>query len=255
MSSPNGKSEPVSRHNNSLLGNLNGSELTFVSCQVQCKGGVGRVPSRGALQSLPLSNPTRIVGPYFFCVTNKMYLSASSAQAHASAVICYGSGTVDLIQECTHTLWPWEDRWSREEWTVLPQSWPCHGLTPFLCFCLSLLPVMTFLPVLFFVHDVSLRIAVFSWFHAVPLFYRSSVCAMAVRNCLECQQAQFKQGREGTAHTYTALPANALGISKSASAQASHPPSPYPAFNINTITCVCFNWMELEAWIPSHSAA
>uniref|UniRef100_H3DK38 LPS responsive beige-like anchor protein n=1 Tax=Tetraodon nigroviridis TaxID=99883 RepID=H3DK38_TETNG len=46
------------------------------------------------------------------------------------------------------------------------------------------------------------------------------VGAMAVRNCLECQQAQFKQGKEATAHTYTALPANALGISKSASAQS-----------------------------------
>uniref|UniRef100_A0A674MXB1 LPS responsive beige-like anchor protein n=1 Tax=Takifugu rubripes TaxID=31033 RepID=A0A674MXB1_TAKRU len=34
------------------------------------------------------------------------------------------------------------------------------------------------------------------------------VCAMAVRNCLECQQAQFKQGKDGTAHTCTALPGN-----------------------------------------------
>ncbi|CAF93903.1 unnamed protein product, partial [Tetraodon nigroviridis] len=46
------------------------------------------------------------------------------------------------------------------------------------------------------------------------------VGAMAVRNCLECQQAQFKQGKEATAHTYTALPANALGISKSAPVDA-----------------------------------
>ncbi|XP_029706920.1 lipopolysaccharide-responsive and beige-like anchor protein isoform X2 [Takifugu rubripes] len=46
------------------------------------------------------------------------------------------------------------------------------------------------------------------------------VCAMAVRNCLECQQAQFKQGKDGTAHTCTALPGNVLGTSKSASAQS-----------------------------------
>uniref|UniRef100_A0A3B5AGV7 Neurobeachin n=1 Tax=Stegastes partitus TaxID=144197 RepID=A0A3B5AGV7_9TELE len=29
------------------------------------------------------------------------------------------------------------------------------------------------------------------------------VCAMAVRNCLECQQAQFQQGAEGSARSYT----------------------------------------------------
>lgn len=50
-----------------------------------------------------------------------MRLSASSAHAQASSVICYGSSTLDLIQEHTHTPRPWEERWSREEWTMLPQ--------------------------------------------------------------------------------------------------------------------------------------
>lgn len=38
---------------------------------------------------------------------------------------------------------------------------------------------------------------------------------MAVRNCLECQQAQFKSGAEGS------TPGTVLGTSKSAAAQAS----------------------------------
>lgn len=46
------------------------------------------------------------------------------------------------------------------------------------------------------------------------------VCAMAVRNCLECQQAQFKQGNEGSAHSSTPIPSTLLGTAKSASAQS-----------------------------------
>ncbi|KAM9314187.1 lipopolysaccharide-responsive and beige-like anchor protein isoform 2-T2 [Pholidichthys leucotaenia] len=46
------------------------------------------------------------------------------------------------------------------------------------------------------------------------------VCAMAVRNCLECQQAQFKQGAEGSALSYTAVPSTVLGTAKSATAQS-----------------------------------
>uniref|UniRef100_A0A672ZPI7 Neurobeachin n=1 Tax=Sphaeramia orbicularis TaxID=375764 RepID=A0A672ZPI7_9TELE len=37
------------------------------------------------------------------------------------------------------------------------------------------------------------------------------VCAMAVRNCLECQQAQFNHGTEGSARNYTAMPSTVLG--------------------------------------------
>uniref|UniRef100_A0A4W6EV87 LPS responsive beige-like anchor protein n=1 Tax=Lates calcarifer TaxID=8187 RepID=A0A4W6EV87_LATCA len=43
------------------------------------------------------------------------------------------------------------------------------------------------------------------------------VCAMAVRNCLECQQAQCKHGAEGTLRSYTAMPSTVLGTAKSAS--------------------------------------
>ncbi|KAK2817203.1 hypothetical protein Q5P01_025394 [Channa striata] len=46
------------------------------------------------------------------------------------------------------------------------------------------------------------------------------VCAIAVRNCLECQQAQFKHGTEGSARNYTAMPSTVLGTAKSASAQS-----------------------------------
>ncbi|XP_067355901.1 lipopolysaccharide-responsive and beige-like anchor protein isoform X4 [Channa argus] len=46
------------------------------------------------------------------------------------------------------------------------------------------------------------------------------VCAMAVRNCLECQQAQLRHGTEGSARNYTAVPSTVLGTAKSASAQS-----------------------------------
>ncbi|XP_043969735.1 lipopolysaccharide-responsive and beige-like anchor protein [Gambusia affinis] len=45
------------------------------------------------------------------------------------------------------------------------------------------------------------------------------VCAIAVRNCLECQQAQFK-GAEGPTRSYTVMPSTAGGTAKSASAQS-----------------------------------
>lgn len=244
-SSPNGKSEPVSRQNNSLLGNLNGSELTFVSCQVQSKG--GGCPQQRSITKCASFEPNWNCWTILFLCDKIMYLSASSAHAHASAVICYGSCTVDLIQERTHTLWPWEDRWSRKEWTVLPQlarvltlSWP-HSVSLLLFLSASPRDDISFCAGSFF-RGVSLRIAVFTWCHAVSLFCPSPVCAMAVRNCLECQQAQFKQGKEGTAHTYTALPANALGTSKSASAQASHPSFPPPPQHISFM--VCFNCLN-----------
>ncbi|XP_051240715.1 lipopolysaccharide-responsive and beige-like anchor protein isoform X4 [Dicentrarchus labrax] len=46
------------------------------------------------------------------------------------------------------------------------------------------------------------------------------VCAMAVRNCLECQQVQFKHNTEGSARSYTAMPNTMLGTSKSSAAQS-----------------------------------
>ncbi|KAF7666098.1 hypothetical protein LDENG_00118550 [Lucifuga dentata] len=46
------------------------------------------------------------------------------------------------------------------------------------------------------------------------------VCAMAVRNCLECQQAHFKQGTESSARGYTAMPSTVLGTAKSVPAQS-----------------------------------
>ncbi|XP_034543688.1 lipopolysaccharide-responsive and beige-like anchor protein isoform X2 [Notolabrus celidotus] len=46
------------------------------------------------------------------------------------------------------------------------------------------------------------------------------VCAMAVRNCLECQQAQVNYSKEGSARSHTAMPNTMLGTAKSASAQS-----------------------------------
>ncbi|KAI4832036.1 hypothetical protein KUCAC02_015020 [Chaenocephalus aceratus] len=45
------------------------------------------------------------------------------------------------------------------------------------------------------------------------------VCAMAVRNCLECQQAQCSHGAEASARSYTSMPN--MGAAMSAAAQAS----------------------------------
>ncbi|KAM3623132.1 uncharacterized protein V6R79_007410 [Siganus canaliculatus] len=46
------------------------------------------------------------------------------------------------------------------------------------------------------------------------------VCAMAVRNCLECQQAQIKQSSESSARSSAAMSSAVLGSAKSASAQS-----------------------------------
>uniref|UniRef100_A0A8C6LV90 Neurobeachin n=1 Tax=Nothobranchius furzeri TaxID=105023 RepID=A0A8C6LV90_NOTFU len=42
------------------------------------------------------------------------------------------------------------------------------------------------------------------------------VCAIAVRNCLECQHAPTKQGAEGSARAFTGTPSSVLGTAKSA---------------------------------------
>ncbi|XP_013876127.1 lipopolysaccharide-responsive and beige-like anchor protein [Austrofundulus limnaeus] len=44
------------------------------------------------------------------------------------------------------------------------------------------------------------------------------VCAIAVRNCLECQHAQFRH--EGSARSFTVMPSTVLGTAMSASAQS-----------------------------------
>uniref|UniRef100_A0A669BXS0 Neurobeachin n=1 Tax=Oreochromis niloticus TaxID=8128 RepID=A0A669BXS0_ORENI len=46
------------------------------------------------------------------------------------------------------------------------------------------------------------------------------VCAIAVRNCLECQQAQFKHGADSSARSYTAMPSTLLGTAKSSPVDA-----------------------------------
>lgn len=51
--------------------------------------------------SVPVLNPPEVVGPQD-SLRQRTYLAAYSACAHPSSVICYGSYTVDVIQE--HTL-------------------------------------------------------------------------------------------------------------------------------------------------------
>ncbi|XP_023813445.2 lipopolysaccharide-responsive and beige-like anchor protein isoform X2 [Oryzias latipes] len=46
------------------------------------------------------------------------------------------------------------------------------------------------------------------------------VCAMAVRNCLECQQTQLKHGAESVVRSHPAMPSTLLGTAKSATAQS-----------------------------------
>uniref|UniRef100_A0A8C6LWQ9 Neurobeachin n=1 Tax=Nothobranchius furzeri TaxID=105023 RepID=A0A8C6LWQ9_NOTFU len=46
------------------------------------------------------------------------------------------------------------------------------------------------------------------------------VCAIAVRNCLECQHAPTKQGAEGSARAFTGTPSSVLGTAKSAAVQS-----------------------------------
>lgn len=148
-SSPNGKSEPISRRNNSLLRNLNGSELTFVSCQVQHSGGWEGLRQREQyirlqMVSVPARNAPKVVGPRdIFCV----------------------EGCVLLLGTCT--LYQRNLLWSSIQWlwfksTPLhydlgrrggagkserccqswPERWPCHGPTfsPFVFVSLSFSP-------------------------------------------------------------------------------------------------------------------
>lgn len=164
-SSPNGKSEPVSRQNNSLLGNLNGSELTFVSCQVESKRGVGRVPSRGALQSVPVSNPTAIVGPYFFFYVTKecIFLPAQHMPTLALSFVMGAALWIRFKSAPTHSDLGRIGGAGKSERCChgQPECWPCHGLTPFLFF-VSLgfsqwfFSLRMFLWELLYLHDVML---------------------------------------------------------------------------------------------------
>lgn len=126
-----------------------------------------------------------------------------------------------------------------------PEHWPCCGPTfspLFLSLSAAPLVVSSFYKLDFhFAHFFAFSFGVSFWdnfsiilLHISQWLYLyvvtqylflcpSPVCAMAVRNCLECQQAQCKHGAEGTLRSYTAMPSTVLGTAKSASAQASNP--------------------------------
>lgn len=164
-SSPNGKSEPISRRNNSLLRNLNGSELAFVSCQVQSSGGWVRLQQKSStlqMVSVPVLNPPKLVGPQDF-FQQRTYLAAYSACAHPSSVICYGSRTQWLWFKSTPLHYDLgrgggagKSERCCQSW---PEHWPCRGPTfsP-LFLSLSAAPV-----VLFF--------SLWDRFSEVPIFY------------------------------------------------------------------------------------
>lgn len=119
-SSPNGKSEPISRRNNSLFRNLSGSDLTFVSCQVQSSGGWEGLQLRSCTLHYKLWQ-------FWTCLKlsddqifrDKGRIVLPTQHVHTLAV-SFVRG-LDLIQEHTLVLWPWVERWSREEWTMLPE--------------------------------------------------------------------------------------------------------------------------------------
>lgn len=147
--------------------------------------------------SVPVLKPPKVVGPQD-SLRQRTYLAAYSACAHPGSVICYGSCTVDVIQEHTLALWPWEERWSREEWTMLPElaraltlSWPHFFSFVFVslscsCFGFPSLGAGFSLEIsLFFAHllwvpslfrdfhimllHISLKITFFIWCHIIHL--------------------------------------------------------------------------------------
>lgn len=132
-SGPNGKSEPISRRNNSLLRNLNASELTFVSCHALSSGGWEGSKEEQYIKlqmlSVPVLNPPKVVGQrgflsffFVFFLSVEGCIALPTQHVHTRQChLLWELHTVDVIQEHTLALWPWEERWSREEWTMLPE--------------------------------------------------------------------------------------------------------------------------------------
>lgn len=90
---------------------------------------------------------------------------------------------------------------------VLPTPPPPHPLRALACCCFCLLCTMA---------------------HVMHVFlHPSSVCAMAVRNCLECQHAQVKHSQDVQSQgSAPPAPGTVLRSAKSVSAQASGSMSP-----------------------------
>lgn len=109
-STPNGKSEPVSRRNNAFLGKLNGSELTFVSCQVWSSGGGEDLLQREALhyKAYGFQSQLKLLDNSFFFVFflwYKGHIAAYSAHLAMQFVIRdVHSGFDSRAHPCTVTL-------------------------------------------------------------------------------------------------------------------------------------------------------
>lgn len=139
-SGPNGKSEPISRRNNSLLRNLNASELTFVSCHALSSGGWEGSKEEQYIKlqmlSVPVLNPPKVVGQrgffrlFFFCPLKGVSRCLLSMCTPGS-VICYGSCTQWMWFKSTPLHYDLGRRGGAgkserccQSW---PEHWPCHG--------------------------------------------------------------------------------------------------------------------------------
>lgn len=152
-SGPNGKSEPISRQNNSLLRNLNASELTFVSCHALSSGGWEGSKEEQYIKlqmlSVPVLNPPKVVGQrgffrlFFFFVRWRVYRAAYSACAHPAVSFVMGaahSGCDSRAHPCTMTLGGEVEQGRVNDAARVGQSTDLVTAPLFLsCFCLSLL--------------------------------------------------------------------------------------------------------------------
>lgn len=193
---------------------------------------------------VPFLNLPKVAGHqiYISFATKRTRLTAYSACAPGS-VICYGSYTqwvwfrsAPMLRDLGRKGGAGKSERCCQSW---PVHWPCLGPTfsP-LFLSLSATPDVVFwnqevffyemffffyLGCFFNIKPARYLYVIWLYLHEVTIsFSIPLVCAMAVRNCLECQQAQFKYGTESSARNYTAIPNTALGTAKSASAQASY---------------------------------
>lgn len=153
-SGPNGKSEPISRRNNSLLRNLNASELTFVSCHALSSGGWEGSKEEQYIKlqmlSVPVLNPPKVVGQrgflsfffVFFFVRWRVYRTAYSACAHPAVSFVMGaahSGCDSRAHPCTMTLGGEVEQGRVNDAARVGQSTDLVTAPLFLCcFCLFL---------------------------------------------------------------------------------------------------------------------
>lgn len=150
-SSPNGKSEPISRRNNSRLRNLNGSELTFVSCQVQSSGGWEGLQKRSCTLHYKVCQfwtRLKLSDHKIFCDTGRIFLPTQHMHTLAVSFVMGVAQWIWFKSTPLHCDLGRRGGAGKSErccqsW---PEHWPCHGPTfsP-LFLSLSAAPLMVFL--------------------------------------------------------------------------------------------------------------